>query len=404
MHSLFLNKRIYLITGFFLCIFLILFCSSSVYKAKSKILLTTKKISIYTGDSYRFKLKKCSYKSSNKKIVSVSRKGKLKAHKPGNAKITIRKNKSAAKAVCKIKVGKHATSVRVDGAATVLLNMGENYTIKTTVLPSKVLYKNVDFLTKDSNIISVNSKGVVTPVSPGIATVNIVSKATDSKNRQVTAKVTVIVKADNNIDIKQDLNDDIGNFGNIVIVPTRKPTSTPSLYPTASPEIPDIKPSAPVETPTTCPPTEVPEIRPTAEPTKKPQTVEELINSATPDPNSPLVLSFVLSDSSNNYRTVYLFDKNYSGVMSVTIDGYSYTNNASVTEFLTKLQKETGSVTNSSGTVTVERRTKKESWKVILHEINKTYYFSGRINDTTYNSGYGILIADGNTLDNIVIK
>ena len=414
MHGLVSNKKIIIVMSFFLCVFLAVMFNSSVYEAKRDIKNIPKRINLYKGDSYRVGLKKCTYKSSNKKIVSVSKKGKLKARKVGKAKISIKKINSFAKVVCRIKVGKHATSVVPDGAATVLLRMGQTYTVKATVFPSKVLYKKVSYSTTDNNIISVNAKGIVTPISAGVATVNIVSKATNSKGKKVTAKVTIIVQADN-INSKPDLNEDIDDFGNIVIVPTKNPTSIPTTYPTdvptdiptGSPETgPTATPGAavPIETPvvnpTTPPPTEVP----TVGPTEKPLTIEELIASATPDPNSPLVLSFVLSDSSNNYRTVYLLNKDYAGVMSVTIDGYSYTKDASVLEFLTKLQKETGSATNSAGTVTVERRTKKESWKVILHEINKTYYFSGRINDATYNSPYGIMIADGNTLDSIVIK
>ena len=382
------NKKIIVVMSFFACIFLAMMLNTSVQKAKKDIKLPSKKINLYKGDSYKFKLKNCTYKSTNKKVVSISKTGKIKARKVGNAKIIIEKINSKSKVTCKIKVGKHVKSVVPVGAATVLLRMGQSYTVKANVLPSKVLYKKVSFSTTENKIISIDSKGVITPLSAGVATVNIVSKATNSKGKKVTAKVTIVVQADNT-NTKPDLGEDMDDFKDVIIVPTKAPTSIPTDQPTDKP---------------TEVPTEMPTVAPTVEPTKKPMTVEELIASTTPDPNSPLVLSFVVSDSSNNYRTVYLFNKDYAGVMSVTIDGYSYTKDSSILEFLEKLQKETGSATNSAGTVTVERKTKKESWKVILHEKNKTYYFSGRINDSTYNSPYGIMIAEGNTLDSIIIK
>ena len=414
------NKKIIVVMSFFACIFLAIMLNTSVQKAKKDIKLPSKKINLYKGDSYKFKLKNCTYKSTNKKVVSISKTGKIKARKVGNAKIIIEKINSKSKVTCKIKVGKHVKSVVPVGAATVLLRMGQSYTVKANVLPSKVLYKKVSFSTTENKIISIDSKGVITPLSAGVATVNIVSKATNSKGKKVTAKVTIVVQADNT-NTKPDLGEDMDDFKDVIIVPTKAPTSIPTDQPTDKPtevptetptdsptDMPEVTPTTPVEKPTMSPPTEVPTemptVVPTVEPTKKPMTVEELIASTTPDPNSPLVLSFVVSDSSNNYRTVYLFNKDYAGVMSVTIDGYSYTKDSSILEFLEKLQKETGSATNSAGTVTVERKTKKESWKVILHEKNKTYYFSGRINDSTYNSPYGIMIAEGNTLDSIIIK
>ncbi len=390
----------------FACIFSILLaftCNYQVQQAKTKIKLKSKKLEMYVGDTYRFKLKKCTYRSSDKKVVSVSKKGKVKAKKAGNAKITVREKNSKAKAVCRIKVGRHATGIKITGAATILLKSGQTATISTEVSPKKVLYKGVTYTVSDNNIISVNSNGVITPKSSGVATVTATTKAVDVKGGTLSSKVTVVVQ-DDNISTGADLGDSMEGYKDVIMVMTPVPTVSPTPEPTPGPSSgPTSEPSAtgaPVTTPTAVP-TSTPIPTPTSTPS---QTIDDFIQSVVPDENSPLAAAFVVSNSSGEVRTIYLLNKEYSGYMSATIDGYSYSANKSVMEFLTKLQNETGSVTNSAGTINVMRRYRKDSWKVTFLETGVIYYFSGKITDDIYNSQFGIMIAEGNTLDNIVIS
>ena len=208
------------------------------------------------------------------------------------------------------------------------------------------------------------------------------------------------------------MGNNLGDYNNIVViktpVPTGKPTSEPTTEPTDKPTVPTDEPTdKPTNVPTDFPistPTPAPTEAPTAVPTPTPaQTIEEYVQSIVPDPNNPLAASFVVSNSNGEYRTVYLFNKDYSGYMSATIDGYSYADNKSIMEFLTKLQNETGSVTNSAGTINVMRKSRKNSWKLTFLQTGVVYYFSGKIVDNVYNSQFGLMIAEGNTLDNIFI-
>lgn len=75
-------------------------------KLKAKVVLSVKKKTLKNGKSMRLKLKKVTYgdkiykfSSSNKKVATVNKKGKVVAKKKGKAKITV-KMKSGCKATC----------------------------------------------------------------------------------------------------------------------------------------------------------------------------------------------------------------------------------------------------------------------------------------------------------------
>ncbi len=82
-------------------------CPVSADAAK-KVSLNRKKLTLYTGKSFQLKVrgtkKKVQWKTSSKKIVTVSRKGKVKAKKKGKAKITAKV--AGKKFVCRVTVKK----------------------------------------------------------------------------------------------------------------------------------------------------------------------------------------------------------------------------------------------------------------------------------------------------------
>lgn len=89
-----------------LAIIIVTFCGSSISEAKSKINKTN--LTLKIGKSYQLKIKgtknKVKWSSSNKKIVSVTKKGKIKAKKLGKAKIYAKIKKR--KLVCSVVVVK----------------------------------------------------------------------------------------------------------------------------------------------------------------------------------------------------------------------------------------------------------------------------------------------------------
>ena len=86
--------------------------SNTNVDAKGKVKLNKTKITLTIGSKYKLKLnnyiKKVRWKSSNKKVASVSKKGKVTAKKKGTAKITVIAGKK--KYVCKVIVKKSKRS------------------------------------------------------------------------------------------------------------------------------------------------------------------------------------------------------------------------------------------------------------------------------------------------------
>ena len=86
------------------------FSTAIVQKTTRKIKLNRRKLTLKKGKSFRLKVTltpadsqdKITYKTSNKKIATVSKTGKIKAKKKGKVKITVISGKK--KAVCTVKV------------------------------------------------------------------------------------------------------------------------------------------------------------------------------------------------------------------------------------------------------------------------------------------------------------
>ena len=408
------RKKAYSMTAVVMCFIItlsgMLMNSYESADAKAKVNIGKKKLNLYVGQTYKFKNKKYSWKSSRKSVVSVNKKGRIKAKKIGTAKITasLKVGKKLSKSVCNVKVGKYAGGIKLASAGTIILKTGQSSTIKANVTPDKVLYKDIVYSSDNTNVATVDKNGVVRPVSKGTTTVRMTSKAVNSKGKHVSASITVVV-----MDDPQNITTDIPGVkpGENIIDTTKDwilddsfitPGTTPgqTAAPTDTPENTQ-EPSGPGEKPTPKP-TEVPTQTPV--PTPAPTTVQEYIASLKPDDNSPLVGSFVVKNTQGDNRTVYLLNKNYSGTVKLDIDGYTYSGNDSVLSLLKRLETERIKATNSAGTICVHRTPQETLWTVEFLQTGVKYYFDAKVNDTTFNSDYGLIIAVGNTINNIKIS
>lgn len=136
---------------------------------------------------------KVTWKSSNKKIATVSAKGVVKAKaKKGTATITAKAGKK--KATCKITIG---TPVKKVEAADVTVTVGGTQNIAATVTPEKATIKTLQYKVKDAKIATVDkATGLVTGVSEGSTQVTIYAadcmKVKKSINITVTKPATVV--------------------------------------------------------------------------------------------------------------------------------------------------------------------------------------------------------------------
>lgn len=154
-------------------------------RLKRKQSTTKFKVSgLVKGDSVK------SYKSSDKKIFTVDKNGKITAkNKSGSAKLTITLM-SGKKENVKVKVQKKTvktTKLTVNTSSLVLLK-GGNYTLKSKIEPltsgEKVTYKS-----SNKKVATVSSKGIITARKKGTANITI-----QSGSIKKTCEVQVIVK------------------------------------------------------------------------------------------------------------------------------------------------------------------------------------------------------------------
>lgn len=137
------------------------------------------------------------YESSNKKIFTVDKKGKIKAKKKGTAKLTVTLA-SGKKATAKVKVQKGAvktTKVTVNASSLVLLK-GGNYTLNTTLAPLTTQQK-VTYSSSNNKVATVSSKGVVTAKKKGTANITVKS-GSKKKKIKITVQVPTFPKGDGN--------------------------------------------------------------------------------------------------------------------------------------------------------------------------------------------------------------
>ena len=114
--------------------------------------------------------KKVTYKVSNKKVISVSKKGVVKGKKAGTAtvKVISAKNKKKTASI-KIKVVSGAVKKVKLNKSNLALNVGDSGKLSVKVTASKKAYKTLKWTTSNKKVATVTSKGVVKGIGKGTA-------------------------------------------------------------------------------------------------------------------------------------------------------------------------------------------------------------------------------------------
>ena len=159
----------------------------TAYVAKGKKVKITTTVTVKPNKKGN---KKVTYKTSNKKVATVSSKGYIKGVKAGKAKITVvsKKNKKK-KAVVKVVVKKAAVKKVKLNSGNFNLAVGSKKSLKATITPKKNVSKKVVWKTSNKKVATVTSKGVVKGIGEGTATIT--CKATDGSGKKASVKVTV---------------------------------------------------------------------------------------------------------------------------------------------------------------------------------------------------------------------
>ena len=218
------------------------------------------------------------FKSSNKKIVTVNKKGKIYAKKAGNAKVYITQKAKGKKKKCKLKV--------------------------------KVVAK------KNKPVVTVTTESTAQPTAEPSTLAQPSTSAQPSPSAQPTAEPTKQPTAE---PTKQPTAE-----------PTKQPTAEPTKQPTAEPTKrptaePTKRPTAePTKRPTAEPtkrPTAEPTKQPTAEPTKQPTAEPTKQPTAEPTPSASQEPKLVSSGECNKMECGGQYAKPVPGKDYVTLYG-----------------------------------------------------------------------------------
>ena len=167
-------------------------------KKPTKITLNYSKKNLAVGETLTLKVKSVkpekasknvTWSSSSKKIATVSKKGKVKAKKTGNVTITAKSivsKKIVAK--CKIRVYKATKKMKLNSKGAYELTVGQTQILSAKVISPKKGAAPIEWSSSDEKIAKVNSKGMVTAVAEGKATIT-------GKSGEKKVKVLITVKA-----------------------------------------------------------------------------------------------------------------------------------------------------------------------------------------------------------------
>lgn len=351
----------------------------TVYRGKSvSLTITQKGKKKKTGKKYR-------YKVANRKIASISAKGKVKGKKAGTTKVTLRKKSTGKKSTIKIKVVDYVKELRLTSASNIMLNEGGKRSVRGEVLPKTAKNREIAYSSSDEGIAVVRPDGTVQAVQSGFATITLKTKGITKKGKKITKKIYIYVKGDT------------------------QPAPTPVVPDLDSPVIGSGSTAAPSASPA---------------PSEAPKTLEQAIKEIpAPDSQTLLAASFVVKDTKGT-STLYFINRDYQGAMHVSVDGMDMASSSGVANALRRLETE---MTGKGVSVSVNPGNKKENqyydeklglwrdnlvvsrdslssaWLIKNRKNGQEYHLMAWQNDPKYGTPYGVIITEGDTASKIVV-
>lgn len=132
-------------------------------------------------------IQKVSYLSSDKKVATVTKKGVVKAKKPGSALITVKAGDgSNVTAACKVTVIQRAKTLKLTAAGD-SLEVGNSMQLRASFTPSNVSSKALTYTSSDEAVATVSTSGSVKALKSGKVTITAATK--DGSN--ITAKYVI---------------------------------------------------------------------------------------------------------------------------------------------------------------------------------------------------------------------
>ena len=344
-------------------------CSPASTEAKNMVIKANTKnvsVSLYTGKKLQLQVagkKKVSWLSKNRKVAVVSKTGKLTAKKAGTTQVIGSVKGSKKKITCKVRVGNYIKGIKLQSASSVTLSMGQSSQIQAAVIGKNPLDSGFTYVSSNPSIAKVSKTGKITSVGAGLTEITVKTKAVNAKGKSYSAKVNVYVPSD-----------------------APKATLAPSI--TGNSKVVSGTAAG---------------VSFSAEQNLSLTKAVEQVPS--PEQNQLVAGTFVVSENNAVY-TVYLLNHNYSGKMQLSVFGYPLSSSKTVTEALRIISsventstyifhegKKVLDLTDQSGNCSVQDLATKE---IVKFQVFQT--------DPVCKTSYGMIIAEGDTRDKILVK
>lgn len=158
--------------------------SKTLYNGKS----TTLKATVFPTNATN---KSLTWKSSNTKVATVDKNGKVKALKVGNAIITATSTDgSNVSAQCKIKVVQRVTKITLNKSIINLSKKGKTAKLKATVHPNNAYDKSVNWTSNNKKVAKVDKNGKIkATTNKGTTYVNAIAK----DGSKIRTRILVVV-------------------------------------------------------------------------------------------------------------------------------------------------------------------------------------------------------------------
>lgn len=169
----------------------------------NKTIYTMKKgssVQLKVKKSNSAKKKKVVWASSNGKVATVSKNGKVKAKQNGKVTITAKLAGTKVKATCKIVVGTPVKSIKLNMRA-VNLTIGSKFKLVSTVSPKKPSNKKLIYTSSNKSVATVSAKGEIKALRAGTSKITVA--ATDGSGKSAVCNVIVTDIAVNGVTLNQ---------------------------------------------------------------------------------------------------------------------------------------------------------------------------------------------------------
>lgn len=161
-----------------------LFASQEIVHVTS-VSLDQSSLEVSIGETYEFEAtvlpenatnKELIWSSSDESVLTVND-GVITAIKEGKATVTVKSKDGFKSSSCEVTVNKAPSIIHVSSVSlnetTLNIETGDRYTLIATVLPADASDKSVNWSSNNESVATVNSKGKITAVGAGQATITV---------------------------------------------------------------------------------------------------------------------------------------------------------------------------------------------------------------------------------------